>query len=468
MKKIILLLIICFCGNILFAQQKQIIIPASNVEQKVVPIVPTKLLKKQLESAYKRKKYKLVLPIADTLLKRNKKDEAVFGMKLSSEVMLKMDQSAIDHIKAWFKNKDTAASIIAAVPWQFNFFSLKRSGDIYYRSALAWSPKNGLPYLFKAARLADDGKASDAFINAKKGYELLNARYKKSSVNLYASVLYNSDKKPEAYKLLEDEIAAGNNTFDILNDYFAFYSKQKRYQEGIDKATEYIKKDSIGNYFVQRASLYNDMGNSEKACGDAQLLKNRYGDNSDYYGKLFNCPQIMADIKPSMQRTYIYEVYFNDMKYDFRVSNPKVDMDNGVSFKYKLTGDVGTNGTVNISKEAIATAHDQMNKFGKETLELNNKTSVWISKEVFNEFKTNGYSSINANDWEGTKEFQLVSEKNSEDSYYPVTIDDEIKYIKCIKVLAKNGEELWINDDVNNPIILKMKVDFSIELKQVL
>ena len=205
----------------------------------------------------------------------------------------------------------------------------------------------------------------------------------------------------------------------------------------------------------------------KKACEDAQILKAQFN-GGDYWGKLFNCPQIMADIKPSMQRTYIYEVYFNDMKYDFRVSNPKVDMDNGVSFKYKLTGDVGTNGTVNISKEAIATAHDQMNKFGKETLELNNKTSVWISKEVFNEFKTNGYSSINANDWEGTKEFQLVSEKNSEDSYFPVTIDDEIKYIKCIKVLAKNGEELWINDDVNNPIILKMKVDFSIELKQVL
>ena len=209
------------------------------------------------------------------------------------------------------------------------------------------------------------------------------------------------------------------------------------------------------------------MGNTEKACEDAQLLKYRF-DDGDYYSKLFNCPQIMADVKPTMQRTYIYEVFFNDMKYDFRVSNPKVDMDNGVSFKYKLTGDVGYDGTVNISKEAIATAHDQMNKFGKETIELNAKTSVWISKEVFNEFKTNGYSSINANDWEGTKEFEVVSEKNSDDSYFPITVDDEIKYVKCIKVLAKNGEELWINDDANNPIILKMKVDFSIELKQVL
>ncbi len=467
MKKIIVLMLICFCGNILFAQQKPVVIPASNVEKKIIPIVPTKLLKKQLESAYKRKKYKLVLSLADTLLKRNPKDENIYLTKINSEIMLKMDKPAIADIKKYFKNKDTAATVIAIMPSQFDFYSKKRNADIYYSSAIALSPKNGIPYLFKAAQLSDDGKATEGLSNAQKGYDLLNAKYKKALVNLYATILYGSEKKPEAYKLLEDEIAAGNNTYDILKDYFGFYVKDKRYQDGIDKATDYIKKDSMGNYFGQRAMLYNDMGNAEKACEDAQILKTQF-DDGDYYGKLFNCPQIMADVKPNLQRTYIYEVIFNDMKYDFRVSNPNVDMDNGISFKYKLTGDAMYNGTVNISKEAIATAHDQMNKFGKENIQLDTRTSVWISKEVFNEFKTNGYSSINANEWEGSKEFQLVSEKNSDDSYYPITVDDGIKYVKCIKVLAKNGEELWINDDANNPIILKMKVDFSIELKQVL
>jgi hypothetical protein len=467
MKKSILFMIICLGSSILFAQQKPTVIPVANADKKIVPIVPTKLLKKQLESAYKRKKYKLVLPIADTLLKRNPKDEKVFMTKLGSQIMLKMDKPLIAHLKKWYKNKDSAATIIAVIPAQFDFYSQKRNAAIYYSSAIAWAPKNGIPYLYKAAQLADDGKPEEAFTNGKKGYDLLNTKYKKSFINLYATVLFACNKKPEAYKIMEDEIAGGNNSYDILKDYFTFYYKDKRFQEGIDKATEYIKMDSLGNYFGQRALLYNDMGNTEKACEDAQILKAQF-DGGDYWGKLFNCPQIMADVKPNLQRTYIYEVFFNDMKYDFRVSNPKVDMDNGVSFKYKLTGEVGYDGTVSISKEAIATAHDQMNKFGKETIELNTKTSVWISKEVFNEFKTNGYSSINANDWEGTKEFQLVSEKNSDDSYYPVTIDDEVKYVKCIRVIAKNGEELWINDDVNNPIILKMKVDFSIELKQVL
>ena len=70
---------------------------------------------------------------------------------------------------------------------------------------------------------------------AKKGYDLLNTKYKKLFVNLYATVLFNSNRKPDAYTLLEDEIAAGNNAYDILKDYFAFYYKDKRYQDGIDK-----------------------------------------------------------------------------------------------------------------------------------------------------------------------------------------------------------------------------------------
>ena len=58
-----------------------------------------------------------------------------------------------------------------------------------------------------------------------------------------------------------------------------------------------------------------------------------------------------------------------------------------------------------------------------------------------------------------------------EDPFYVVKVDDVDKYIRCIHLVSKDGDdsqELWINDDPKNPIILKMKLDFAIELKQVL
>jgi hypothetical protein len=380
--------------------------------------------------------------------------------------MLKMDKQAIADIKKRFKNKDTAATAIASIPSAFDFPSMKKSGELYYKSAMAWAPKNGLPFMFYGFQLADENKMNESVAYADKGYALLTPKYKKSVADTYARVLFMADKKTDAYKFLEDQIANGNTTVEVIRTYFNFYSQDKKYQEGIDKATAYIKQDSISTYFARRGMLYEEMGNSEKACEDAVTLRESFG-AYDYWLKTFNCPQVMADVKPTMQRTYIYEVIFGGQTYDFRVTNPKVDMDNGITFKYKLTGDVGYNGTVSMSKEAVESAHDQMNKFGKDKYDLTDRSTVWISKEVFNELKTTGSSMINANDWVGQREFTVVS-SDGVDDYYTVKVDDEEKYIKCIKVEAKDGEQLWINDDPNNPLILKMKVDFSIELKQVI
>ncbi len=464
MYKILLLIVISLSTTKLFAQQPKVVAVATPA--KVVPIVPTKELKKQLERNFKRKKFKAVIPIADTLLKRNKKDENAFVKKMVSQVMLKMDKPAIETFKNWYKNKDTAATNISLVPYQFEFAKTKRSADIYYKSAMAMAPKNGIPFVMYGADFADANQPEKALQFVEKGYNLLNSRYKKDFTAMYAAVLHKADKKEQAYKFLEDEIASGNNSEDVIREYFRCYLIDKRYEDGIAKATEFIAKDPQAIYYRRRGTFYNEMGNSEKACEDAVILKDKY-ETGDFWQKEFNCPEVMAPVKPSMQRTYIYEVIFQGNTYDFRVTNPKVDMDKGISFKYKMTGDVGINGVVNISKEALDTAHVQMNRFSNGNKDLTEETSVWISNAVFNEIKTNGEAFMHASVF-SAQVFQVVTD---EDPFYVVKVDDQDKYIRCIHLVSKDGDdsqELWINDDPKNPIILKMKLDFSIELKQIL
>jgi len=467
MYKILLLIVISLTTTALFAQKPTVVASATPaVPAKVVPMVSTKELKKQLESNFKRKRYKNAITIADTLLTRLKKDENIFMKKLASKIYLKMDKQAIADLKVWYKNKDTAATIIAFMPYQFEFVAKKRSGDIYYKSAMSWAPKNGMPYILYGAQLADAGNSADAITYARKGYGLLPARYKVTFAGTYAFVLHISGEKDEAYKLMENEIAEGRNTSENIRDYFNFYIKDKRYNEGIDKATEYIAKDSLAMYYVERAELYNASGNGEKACEDAVVLKEKF-EEYDYWLKKYNCAQIMAPVAPSMQRTYIYEVVFQGKIYDYRVTNPKVDMDKGISFKYKMTGDVGITGLINMSKEAIDTAHVQMNRFNGKNVDLTDQTSVWVSNAVFNELKTTGESFIQASIF-SAQVFQVVTD---DDPFYVVKVDDQDKYIRCIHLVSKDGDdsqELWINDDPKNPLILKMKLDFAIELKQIL
>lgn len=467
MKKFLMLIIISLITATSFAQKPKVaVVAAPSVPAKVVPMVPTKELKKQLASNWKRKRYKNVITIADTLLTRLKKDEDIFMKKVASKVYLKMDKAAIADLKAWYKNKDTAASIISFMPYQFDLAGAKRSGDIYYKSAMAWAPKNGMPYILYGAQLADAGNVADALTYARKGYGLLSGKYKAAFTGTYAYVLHLAGDKDEAYKLMEGEIAAGRNTNDNIRDYFNLYIKDKRYDDGIAKATEYIAKDSLAMYFAERAELNNANGNSEQACEDAVVLKERF-EEYDYFLKKYNCAQVMAPVKPSMQRTYIYEVIFQGNTYDFRVTNPKVDMDKGISFKYKMTGDVGINGVVNISKDALDTAHIQMNRFSNGNKDLTEETSVWVSNAVFNELKTNGEAFMQASVF-SAQVFQVVAE---DDPFYVVKVDDEDKYIRCIHLVSRDrddSQELWINDDPKNPLILKMKLDFSIELKQIL
>jgi len=467
MYKILLLVIISLTTTTVFAQPKAVAaVSPAVVPANVAPMVPTKVLKKQLESNWKRKRYKNVITIADTLLTRLKKDETIFMKKIASKIYLKMDKPAIADLKAWYKNKDTAATIISFMPYQFGFAGKKRSGDIYYKSAMSWAPKNGMPFILYGAQLADAGNTADALTYARKGYNLLGGKYKAAFTGTYAYVLHLAGDKQEAYTLMENEIAAGRSTNENIRDYFNFYIKDKRYKDGIDKATAFIAKDSLAMYFAERAELNNAAGNSESACEDAVILKERF-EESDYFLKKYGCAQVMAPVKPDMQRTYIYEVIFQGNTYDFRVTNPKVDMDKGISFKYKMTGDVGITGLITMSKEAIDTAHIQMNRFAGGNKDLTEETTVWISNAVFNELKTKGESFIQASIF-SAQVFQVVDD---EDPFYTVKVDDQDKYIHCIHLVSRDrddSQELWINDDPKNPIILKMKLDFSIELKQIL
>jgi hypothetical protein len=466
MYKILLLIVVSLSSINLFAQQPKVVAATTPAVAKVVPVVPTKELRKQMERNFKKKKFKAVIPIADTLLKRNPKEENAFVKKVVSQVMLKMDKPAIETFKKWYKNKDTAATNISLVPYQFEFAKSGRSALVYYKSAMALAPKNGIPYVMYGADFADADQPAEALKYVEKGYGLLKGQYKKDYTSTYAAVLHKAGKKAEAYKLLEDAMANGNNTEDVIREYFRCYLIDKRFEDGIAKATEFIEKDPQAIYYRRRATFYNEIGNSEKACEDAVTLRDKF-ETGDFWQKEFNCPEVMAPVKPSMQRTYIYEVVFQGNTYDFRVTNPKVDMDKGVSFKYKMTGDVGINGVVNISKEAIDTAHIQMNRFSNGNHDLDAETSVWVSNAVFNELKTNGESFIQASIF-SAQVFQVVDE---EDPFYVVKVDDQDKYIRCIHLVSRDrddSQELWINDDPKNPIILKMKLDFAIELKQIL
>ncbi|MCO5232753.1 MAG: hypothetical protein LC105_06975 [Chitinophagales bacterium] len=161
---------------------------------------------------------------------------------------------------------------------------------------------------------------------------------------------------------------------------------------------------------------------------------------------------------------YEYFVNFQGSKYNFYVSNILLDMDDFTTFHYRMDNYDQTEGDINISKDATASATDLYNYFSGGEVTLDNQTSVWLSRKIFEEIKDKGKVVIST-DKSSPKTFKVIKAKNDADKYYKVLVDGEYEYIPCIQIATEDGsQEIWITDNPNNPLILKMFIGFSIEL----
>ena len=96
-----------------------------------------------------------------------------------------------------------------------------------------------------------------------------------------------------------------------------------------------------------------------------------------------------------------------------------------------------------------------------------------ISRNIFNEITTTGETYINA---DGTlRKYKIATAEDEEtgtvDKFYQDIIynDAPHKYLHLIHLYSVDDEkyQLWINNDAANPLIVKMMLDFEIELKSI-
>ncbi len=161
--------------------------------------------------------------------------------------------------------------------------------------------------------------------------------------------------------------------------------------------------------------------------------------------------------------TLIYQVDNVSQKYDFTINIEEITP--AIVFNFKMTNARKTAGKITITKEALKNAIAQYNYFQSNEVTLNKQTTVWVSKKVWNSLKKKKKSTISTNSGEmNLKTLELV---NSQD--FPILLNGEEKSLNSMYCVTSdtNAYKYWILDDINNPIILKMELNFSIELKEV-
>lgn len=157
--------------------------------------------------------------------------------------------------------------------------------------------------------------------------------------------------------------------------------------------------------------------------------------------------------------TLTYDVKYLETNYQFivKIINLKPD----VVFTWEMTEPQSSKGKVNMSKEALATAVKQNNFFKSGELFLTDMTTVWVSKKVFSSIKKGKPILIDLLNEEANLKFIKLEKKS-------FLIDGiKTKNIEVLYAETDLNHKYWILNCPEFPIILKMDLGWSIDLKSV-
>lgn len=163
----------------------------------------------------------------------------------------------------------------------------------------------------------------------------------------------------------------------------------------------------------------------------------------------------------------VYEVDFYGNNYDFLVLIQKSSKDK-VVFEYLMTNPNQTSGSVTMLADALESATAQFNFFRGGPVTLEEMTSVWVSRKVFDELTGKaGRSTISPDG--GQTQVELIANKVGYDySLYNHISERQFNDIAYYYAeSADGGAKYWIGTSRAVPIILKMDLGWTISLREM-
>lgn len=168
------------------------------------------------------------------------------------------------------------------------------------------------------------------------------------------------------------------------------------------------------------------------------------------------------EVKEGMTLVYGANYYGNEFDINFHIKS----LNHQVVFDYDGTGGRDNSGTIIMAEKALEMARAQDNYYhdgGKKNLE--NQTTIWVSKLVFNKLVSQGEVSISTDG--GASQVRLMDGVIQHD--FPITnVENAETNISCIyAATADEKVKYWVSLNEDNPIILRMEMGWSIWLKEV-
>ena len=179
------------------------------------------------------------------------------------------------------------------------------------------------------------------------------------------------------------------------------------------------------------------------------------------FGMFFSCGAKKNTAKTGLKliegTQFYYTVSYGDYEYDFYINLNSFDREDGFSFDWYLDNN---RGSVFMKAEALKSAMALHNYFNVATITLSDKTSVWISEKMFQAIKTGKPVEIDLG-----KEKQTFTLKRKDIYTFKHKVFGEKIQVPILVISTSDNEkEIWIIDNIENSLIVKMNLEFKIKL----
>jgi hypothetical protein len=272
---------------------------------------------------------------------------------------------------------------------------------------------------------------------------------------------FNCENTAERHRLVMYKIATYN-----INDYRGAivripYAENKEWKPGVSWS---------GNVYLDIPE--SDLMPWPAASAPSASVKKRFEKiDSDLEAYLYT---------PAAGDKLRYEVKMpSGIRYDFIVTiktfihpneEERSDIPFPIAFHWQMGEPVNTSGEVNLGRKSLEEATSYINYFRNgEVLNLENESSVFLSRKNWYEPGMNDDRSTLMNMTGANMKFYKPMENYE---YLPVQTEGKTIYLPAYRYnTAKDGTgryNVYVQDETNALLIVKMKLDFEIELKEII
>jgi hypothetical protein len=162
-------------------------------------------------------------------------------------------------------------------------------------------------------------------------------------------------------------------------------------------------------------------------------------------------------LKKDTKIRYYLTNYGRDYEFIVNVQEFKPDL----QFNWWMTRPADRAGIVIITENAMEKATQEQNYFSGGTDYMDDRTTVWVSRMVYDSLKQG--NGIVIQPLNGDERINFVANYQ-----YKTKLDGKELSFNALYAEGESGHKYWILDSRENPLILKMVLDFNIEIGEIM